>query len=69
MKDRLARDLRDLMLIPGLSGHEERVAVLVRARLGEAEVASRVDRLGNVISTLPGDPEMPSVMIFAHMDQ
>ena len=69
MKDRLARDLRDLMLIPGLSGHEERVAVLVRARLGEAEVASRVDRLGNVISTLEGDAEKPSVMIFAHMDQ
>ena len=66
MKDRLRRDLCDLMMIPGLSGHEERVAAAVRARLG---VSSRVDRLGNVIATLPGDPLKPSVMIFTHMDQ
>ena len=29
MRDRLRRDLIDLMLIPGLSGHEERVAAAV----------------------------------------
>ena len=69
MKDRLRRDLCDLMLVPGLSGHEERVATLIRLRLTEAGAASRVDRLGNVISSLAGDPAMPSVMIFAHMDQ
>ena len=66
MIDRLRRDLCDLMVIPGLSGHEERVAAAVRARLG---VASSVDRLGNVIATFPGDPEKPSVMVFTHMDQ
>lgn len=69
MRDRLRRDLIDLMLVPGLSGHEERVAGLIRARLTAQGVASRVDRLGNVIVTLPGDPAKPSVMIFAHMDQ
>ena len=66
MKARLKADLCDLMLIPGLSGHEERVAAAIRARLG---VASRVDRLGNVIASFPGDPDMPSVMVFTHMDQ
>ena len=54
------------MLIPGLSGHEERVAAAIRERLG---VASRVDRMGNVIATIPGDPAKPSVMVFTHMDQ
>ena len=66
MKQRLRRDLCDLMVIPGLSGHEERVAAAVRSRLG---VASSVDRLGNVIATFPGDPDKPSVMVFTHMDQ
>ena len=66
MKDRLRRDLRDLMLVPGLSGHEERVAAAIRERLG---VASSVDRLGNVIASFPGDPDKPSVMVFTHMDQ
>ena len=66
MIDRLRRDLCDLMVIPGLSGHEERVASAIRARLG---LPSRVDRLGNVIATVEGDPGKPSVMVFAHMDQ
>lgn len=69
MKERLRRDLTELMLIPGLSGHEERVAARIREGLAEAGITSRVDRLGNVIATLPGDPAAPSVMIFTHMDQ
>lgn len=69
MTENLRRDLTDLMLIPGLSGHEERVAAAIRARLEEAGLPSRVDRLGNVIASFPGDPAKPSVMIFAHMDQ
>lgn len=69
MKDRLKRDLVELMLTPGLSGHEERVAAVIRSRLEEAGIASRVDRLGNVIATVPGDPARPSVMVFTHMDQ
>ncbi|MEI6097082.1 MAG: M42 family peptidase [Alphaproteobacteria bacterium] len=66
MKQRLRRDLCDLMMIPGLSGHEERVAAAIRERL---TVASTVDRLGNVIATLHGDPAKPAVMVFTHMDQ
>lgn len=69
MLERLRRDLGDLMLVPGLSGHEERVAALIRARLTEAGLSSRVDRLGNVIATIPGDAAKPSVMVFTHMDQ
>lgn len=69
MREGLREDLKALMLTPGLSGHEERVAALVRAKLAGARVESRVDRLGNVIATFAGDADAPSVMVFAHMDQ
>jgi putative aminopeptidase len=62
-------DLIALMGIPGLSGHEERVAAWLRDRLTAIGITSRTDRLGNLIATLPGDPKAPSVMVFAHMDQ
>ncbi len=69
MKDRLRDTLSELMMIPGLSGHEDRVRRYIRARLGGLGIASRSDRLGNLIATIEGDPEAPSVMLFAHMDQ
>lgn len=69
MRQRLRADLTDLMMTPGLSGHEERVARLIRSRLSDAGVESRVDRMGNVIASFDGDPGTPSVMIFTHMDQ
>jgi putative aminopeptidase len=61
--------LTELMLIPGLSGYEERVAGAIRAQLDGMGLAHRTDRLGNVTCTLPGDPTAPSVMVFTHMDQ
>lgn len=66
---RLRADLTDLMLIPGLAGHEGRVAAHLRHRLAAEGIASTTDRLGNLTATFPGDPAVPSVMIFAHMDQ
>ncbi|MCY1125902.1 M20/M25/M40 family metallo-hydrolase [Frigidibacter sp. RF13] len=68
MQDRLKRDLVDLMLTPGLSGHEERVAALIRARLPDG-LKTRTDRLGNLILTLEGRADRASVMVFTHMDQ
>ncbi|MGL4237267.1 M42 family metallopeptidase [Tabrizicola sp.] len=61
--------LYELMLIPGLSGHETRVAKAIAAHLDRRGLSHRSDRLGNLITTLPGDPALPSVMIFTHMDQ
>ncbi|MEX0284282.1 MAG: M42 family metallopeptidase [Paracoccaceae bacterium] len=63
---RLRRDLMDLMLVPGLSGHETRVRQAIRARLPDG-VSGTTDRLGNLIVTFPGTG--PSVMLFTHMDQ
>lgn len=60
----IPEDLKTLMQIPGLSGHEGRVAAEISKRM---PVACRTDRLGNLIATFPGDA--PSVMLFTHMDQ
>jgi putative aminopeptidase FrvX len=67
MKERLKRDLMELMLIPGLSGHEDRVRRSIRSRLEKIGVDSTPDRLGNLVAHFPG--QGPSVMLFAHMDQ
>ena len=67
MRDRLRHDLSDLMLIPGLSGHEDRVRRAIATRLLGAGIASRSDPLGNLITSFPGTG--PSVMLFTHMDQ
>lgn len=69
MRARLREALGALMLLPGLSGHEERVAAWLRARVEGLGLPTRTDRLGNLIATIPGDPSKPSVMIFTHMDQ
>ena len=65
----IAELLTELMLIPGLAGYEDRVARAVAAHLDAMGLKHRSDRLGNLITTLPGDPALPSVMVFAHMDQ
>ena len=57
----------DLMMIPGLSGHEDRVRRDLRDRLGAIGVESRSDRLGNLVAHFPG--EGLRVMLFTHMDQ
>ena len=61
--------LTELMLIPGLSGYEERVAGAIRGHLDGLGLVHRTDRLGNVTCTIPGDPAAPSVLVFTHMDQ
>ncbi|MEM8701507.1 MAG: M42 family metallopeptidase [Pseudomonadota bacterium] len=60
----IGEDLQALVMIPGLSGHEERVAGEIAARM---PVPCRTDRLGNLIATFPGTGH--SVMLFTHMDQ
>lgn len=67
MKARIKTDLLDLMQVPGLSGHEDRVRRALRDRLDTIGVASTSDRLGNLVAHFPG--QGPSVMLFTHMDQ
>ncbi len=66
---RLKSLLSDLMMIPGLSGHEGRVRRHIAGELRKLGLEARTDRLGNLIATLEGDADAPSVMLFTHMDQ
>ncbi|HET6620005.1 MAG TPA: M42 family metallopeptidase [Dongiaceae bacterium] len=68
-QDRLKAWLTALMATSGLSGHEGPVRRLLAKQLSELGIASRSDRMGNLIASLPGDKALPSVMLFAHMDQ
>jgi putative aminopeptidase FrvX len=61
--------LADLMMIPGLSGYEGRVRRRLAGELKDLGLATRTDRLGNLIATIEGEARAPSVMVFAHMDQ
>ncbi len=69
LKSRLRTLLRELMLVPGLSGHEGRIRQRIANELKHLGLSSRTDRMGNLIATLEGDPAAPSIMLFAHMDQ
>lgn len=62
--------LRDMMLIPALAGHEERMIAYFSKEVAPFSDHTETDRLGNVIACLKGtDPAAPTVMVFAHMDQ
>ncbi|MEO1312798.1 MAG: M42 family metallopeptidase [Pseudomonadota bacterium] len=66
MSAQLREDLTELMLVPGLAGHEDRVRRAIAARLpGDPQT----DVLGNLWVTFEGDPALPAVMLFTHMDQ
>jgi putative aminopeptidase FrvX len=69
VKERLRALVPKLMLIPGLSGYEGRVRRAIKQELAALGIESRSDRLGNLIATIEGEAEAPSVMLFAHMDQ
>ncbi len=68
-RQRLKAWLTQLMGTSGLSGHEGPVRQLLAKHLSELGIESRSDRMGNLIATLTGDTSLPSVMLFAHMDQ
>jgi putative aminopeptidase FrvX len=62
--------LKDLVMLPGLSGHEERVARYLKGALAPFTDEVRVDQTGNLIATVRGTAATgPRVMIFAHTDQ
>ncbi len=67
MRDTIKNNMMDLMLIPGLSGHEDRVRRSLKQRLSEIDIKSTSDRLGNLHTHFPGNG--PRVMLFTHMDQ
>lgn len=69
MRERIKASLIDLMMIPGLSGHEGRVRRYLKQALGELGLETKTDRMGNLIATIRGREGGPTVMLFTHMDQ
>jgi putative aminopeptidase FrvX len=69
LKERLRALTAELMRIPGLSGHEDRVRRRIAAELKAMGIGSQTDTLGNLIATIEGEARTPSVMLFAHTDQ
>lgn len=69
MRERLRKWTMNLMMIPGLSGFEGQVRRHIKTELAALGIATKTDRLGNLIATLEGDAKLPSVMFIAHMDQ
>ncbi|RMF35524.1 MAG: M42 family peptidase [Alphaproteobacteria bacterium] len=69
MRERLAALSMELMALPGLAGHEDRVRARIARELEAIGLAHRTDRLGNLVATIPGAADAPSVMLVAHMDQ
>ena len=69
MQDRIKRWTEALMMIPGLSGFEDDVRRYMRAELKVLGINAKTDMLGNLVATLDGNPQLPSVMLIAHMDQ
>ena len=67
MKERLKKDLIQLMNLPGPSGYEDRVRNYLKNELKSIKAETQTDTLGNLVMSFPGDG--PSVMLFAHMDQ
>ena len=67
MKNKIYNNLIDLMMLPGLSGHEKKVCNYISQRLKELGLNPKTDVMGNLWVSFPG--EGPSVMLFTHMDQ
>ena len=65
----LIKTISDLCLISSLSGHEEEVREYLKNKLKKQRLNYDTDNLGNLVCTLDGKKQYPSVMLFAHMDQ
>ena len=65
----LERHLEQLVLLPGLAGHEPPVAEYMRDGFAACGLQVQEDVFGNVIAKRPGtDAQAPVLMVFAHMD-
>ena len=58
-EERIGTDLRALMRLPGLSGHEGRVRATIAAMLRGMGLGTRTDRLGNLMATIEGAKDAP----------
>lgn len=53
----------------GISGFEDEITEIMKDELNGQVDSIEKDNLGNLIMTRKGDPEAPSIMLAAHMDE
>lgn len=69
MLERIEENLKNLTQIPGLSGHEGKVAAYMSSRFKALNFPVKTDVFGNCIAKVEGmQTGGPVTMIFAHMD-
>ncbi|MDR1586489.1 MAG: M20/M25/M40 family metallo-hydrolase [Treponema sp.] len=68
MVEKFASYLQDLVMLPGLSGHEQQVAACMKGVFDRHGFETRIDTFGNCIARLPGRVSGKKLMLFAHMD-
>ena len=62
--------VEELCMTPGISGHEEKIAEIIKRELKDVADDIETDLMGNVIATKKGsDKKGPKVMLAAHMDE
>jgi tripeptide aminopeptidase len=65
--DQLYNTLVDLVHLPSTPGHEEHVRHYLEQQLATLGLTTRVDEVGNLIATLPGEGK--PLLLNAHMDR
>ena len=60
-------ELRDMIMLPGVSGHEDAVRNYIKKRIGKVK-GMKEDNMGNLIVPL-GTGKGPSIAFVAHMDE
>lgn len=68
MHQNLEQYIKDLTLIPGLSGHEQLVSKYLKEKFDGFGLETKVDTLGNTIGCIKGQEGEPTILITAHMD-
>ena len=68
MISRIEDYLRDLALLPGLAGHEQKVAAYMKGKFENLGYPVQIDTFGNCIARVSKIDNAPVVMAFAHMD-
>ncbi|MCE5196129.1 MAG: M20/M25/M40 family metallo-hydrolase [Negativicutes bacterium] len=69
MKEKLRSYLNNLMLIPGVSGQEQRVVKALYEKFLPLADSVEVDAFGNLIAVKKGKKAGPNLMITAHSDE
>lgn len=64
----LERYFKELVSIPGLAGHEQRVCEYMIKELNSMGLATYQDIHGNCIAKIKGKSNLGPIMVFAHMD-